>query len=224
MFTIAHLAQALTSVLAMLVCLTFHEAAHAFVARLRGDRTAQDLGRLSLNPLVHADPLGTLILPALGAFFQMPIIGWARPVPVDPRYFKNPKWDHVLVSLAGPFSNLLFSFVCTGLLLFYQSRWQATIPEGHFLFPFVKLLGAMVYINAILAFFNLIPLPPLDGAAVLRILLPDDVAQAYEEKVTPYSFFILLALLMAGGLNWMGKLSLLFVNLSGSLLSAIFSF
>lgn len=189
------------------------------MARIRGDTTAQDQGRLTLNPLAHADPLGTLLLPALGALFQFPILGWAKPVPVDPRRLRNPKWDYVLVSIAGPLANLLLCAACIGGAIIYDLRIKAFLPESHFLFPLVRLMMAMVYINAILAVFNLIPLPPLDGAAVLMAFLPNEAADAYQRTVAPYGFIILLVLLISGGLNWIAILAMGYVQVVLGLLS-----
>ena len=145
---------------ATLVSLTFHEAAHAAVAWLKGDRTAHAAGRLTLNPLAHVDPVGTVLLPLIGAFSNLPIIGWAKPVPVDLRNLKNPRWDHLQIAAAGPLSNLLLSVVSLGALV-------ASGPT-----PVSPILLAMVWVNAFLGVFNLLPFPPLDGGTVAATLLP----------------------------------------------------
>lgn len=217
----SNFADAFTSVLAMLLCLTFHEAAHAYVARLLGDRTAELQGRLSLNPFVHADPLGTIILPAIGALFHMPILGWAKPVPVDSRNLRNPRRDYMFVAMAGPASNLLLAGIFIFCLNLYEVRLSDVITQTHFLYPLVKLLGAAVYINVFLAIFNLIPLPPLDGATVLMWFLPDDWARKYQEVVAPYGFFILLFLLMGGGLAWIKPVAMTYVSVVYSITSRI---
>ncbi len=210
---INEIAQALTYFIAMLLSLTFHEAAHALVANLRGDKTAYAEGRLSLNPAAHADLVGTIILPLAGFLMHMPIIGWAKPVPVDERNFKNPPFDSFLVSMAGPGSNLVMGFVAILFYRIYGVYGAEILPEGSFFYPLVKLLIAFAFVNAALAFFNLIPLPPLDGASMLRIILPRDAYEKYEAVVAPYGFIILLMLAMGGGFAWIGTLSRFYIGI-----------
>ena len=210
---INQIAQGLTYFLAMLFCLTFHESAHAFAAHLRGDDTAKREGRLSLNPAAHADLVGTIILPLAGFLMGMPIIGWAKPVPLNVRNLKRPSSDAVIVALAGPFSNLVFGFLCVVMLFAYQRYGFAILPPDSFFYPLIKLLGAMAFVNGALAFFNLIPLPPLDGAALLKAILPTDIYESYEAVAAPYGFIVLFMLAFSGGLAWIGSLTRAWVGL-----------
>ena len=186
----------------MLFCLTVHEAAHAWMAKRKGDDTAEQMGRLTLNPIPHVDIVGTVIFPLVGAFMMGGVLGWAKPVPVDLRNVKDPKWDHILIAAAGPMSNVLFGIICIFGTLVYTKFLYAPGHENALFYPLVGLLRAMVYVNAILALFNMIPLPPLDGATVIGAILPHDLANKYEEFVAPYGFMILLLLFMTGGLSW----------------------
>ncbi len=210
---LSFLAKALTSLLALIISLSFHEAAHAYTAKLQGDDTAEREGRMTLNPFPHIDPIGTLFLPFFAIISQIPFLfGWAKPVPVDPRRFKNGKWSEVMVAGAGPAANLVLSALCLLALGLYERTGTQLIPEGSFFYPLLQLLGSMVIINAVLAFFNLIPLPPLDGGTVIKAFLPDDVGEAYERNVAPYGTWILLGLLMFGGFHWIGKVAMVYVN------------
>ena len=171
-----------------LFALTVHEYAHGLIALRFGDPTASRLGRLTLNPLKHLDPIGVFC-------FIIMKIGWAKPVPVDPRYFKNPARDLLLVSLAGPGANLLIA-VASGLALQLLLPIATLLP--HFLlWPLLQMTAASVWINIMLAVFNLIPIPPLDGSKVLLGLLPPALIPAYR-KIEPFGFVILLALFYTG--------------------------
>lgn len=221
--------KAFTYFLAMLFCLTIHEAAHALVAKWQGDHTAEREGRLTLNPIPHIDLLGTVILPMIGALASMPILGWAKPVPIDPRNFKSP-WGNVLVAAAGPVSNLIFCVVCLFGLGFLQRFLDSSGADilnsgtatGTFLVPFARLLLAMVWVNAILAVFNLIPLPPLDGAAILEIILPPAWVERYESVVRPYGTVILMVLVISGGLFWVSQVANGFVTIAQHLVNRVF--
>ena len=167
--------------IAFLFAISVHESAHAWMANLRGDPTARMLGRISLNPIKHIDPVGTLLLPAVAMYFHAPVIGWAKPTPVDPRNFKNPVLDDILTSVVGPISNFM---VATGaVLVLALVKWS--LPWGSkswsqgfatetdsFLLPLCLLLYQLLVINVLLGVFNLIPVPPLDGSHVVRHFLP----------------------------------------------------
>ncbi len=171
-----------------LLALTVHEYAHGYTANRFGDPTAALLGRLTLNPLKHLDPIGVI------CFFIMKI-GWAKPVPVDSRYFKNPQRDLLYVSLAGPGANVMLA-VGSGLLLQVVAFLAPIIP--HFiLWPILQMIAASVWINIMLAVFNLIPIPPLDGSKVLYSILPADMAASYR-RLEPFGFIIMLFLFYTG--------------------------
>jgi Zn-dependent protease len=173
------------SFLTVLLSLTVHEAAHAWTANRLGDPTARQLGRISLNPLVHIDLIGTVILPLVAAFSHLPIIGWAKPVPVDIRRLGHPRRDFVLVAAAGPISNLLLAVGASILLR---------------LLPVPSVLPIFIQTNVLLALFNLIPIPPLDGGNVLAGILPPSAAAMFN-NLRPFGFIILYALMLTGTLS-----------------------
>lgn len=174
-----------------LFALTIHEYSHGYVAYRLGDPTAQAMGRLTLNPLKHLDPLGVL------AFIIMKI-GWAKPVPVNPRYFRNPMKDMLWVALAGPAANLMTA-IASSLILQFMIFLAAVIPQP-VLWPMLQMLGASIWINIILAIFNLLPIPPLDGSKILMGILPPRHAASFA-KLEPFGFLILLALFYTGFLQ-----------------------
>ena len=176
----------------VLISLTIHEAAHAWTADRLGDPTARVLGRVSLNPLVHIDPIGTLLLPILAAVSHLPIIGWAKPVPVSMRNLRDPRRDFMIVAAAGPISNLLQAIGAALLLRGADATLHAGVPGWG-----AGVLTLAVEINLLLAFFNLIPVPPLDGGNVLLGLLPPRAAAMYAQ-VRRYGFILLYALLLTG--------------------------
>lgn len=162
-----------------------HEYAHGLTASLRGDRTAQYAGRLTLNPLAHIDPLGTILLPLLLLASRSPVIfGWAKPVPINYWGLKNPKRDIILVGLAGPLAN-----ICLAAALSLILKFSAALP-----FFAVSLMYQAVVVNLVLAVFNLIPIPPLDGSRVAIGLLPSPASRRYA-SIEPYGFIILFILL-----------------------------
>jgi Zn-dependent protease len=176
----------------LLLSLTIHEAAHAWTADRLGDPTARALGRVSLNPLVHIDPIGTVLLPLIAMFSHLPLIGWAKPVPVALRNLRQPRRDFMLVAAAGPISNLLQAVVYAVLL---RVVWPPTGEGGLPLAAAVCLTA--VQLNLLLAFFNLIPVPPLDGGNVLLGLLPPRLASGYGQ-IRQYGFIVLYALMFTG--------------------------
>jgi len=171
-----------------LFALTIHEFSHGYVADRLGDPTARNMGRLTLNPIKHIDPLGVL------AFIIMKI-GWAKPVPVDPRYFKNPLRDMLWVALAGPAANLMTA-IASGLLAQLLVIVSPLMPP-FILWPLAQMIAASIWINIMLAVFNLLPIPPLDGSKVLMGLLPPQQAASFA-KLEPFGFIILLGLFYTG--------------------------
>jgi len=176
----------------LLLSLTIHEAAHAWTADKLGDPTARALGRVSLNPLVHIEWIGTVLLPIIAAVSHLPLIGWAKPVPVMLRNLRHPRRDFMLVAAAGPISNLLQAVVAAVLL---RLVWNPALGNEPGLAATVLFLA--VQINLLLAFFNLIPVPPLDGGNVMLGLLPPKLAVSYS-NLRQYGFIILYALMFTG--------------------------
>lgn len=171
----------------LVISLTVHELAHAKSAEMAGDDTARRAGRITLNPLAHLDPLGSLmmVLTVIGGIG----IGWAKPVPVNPYRFRNPRWDNLKVSLWGPLSNLLLAFFFAQIIRFYGNH----LGNVDYLF-----VGYFVIINIGLAVFNLIPIAPLDGSHIMSSLLPLEQARRYELFMAQYGGIILLALVFMG--------------------------
>ena len=174
----------------LLFALTTHEFAHGFVAFSFGDPTAKMNGRLTMNPLKHLDPIGTL------AFFFISF-GWAKPVPVNPGYFRNPRKDMLWVALAGPVTNLgvaiASALILKGLLLTF-SLFQIDHAAIAILRPMIQMLAASVWINLVLCIFNFLPIPPLDGSRILAGLLPEYLARPYA-ALDRYGFIILILLM-----------------------------
>ncbi|SDD55801.1 site-2 protease family protein [Kordiimonas lacus] len=176
--------------LPFLLAVTLHEAGHALAAYRLGDPTAKLEGRLSLNPAVHIDPVGTIVIPLVAILANFPfLIGYAKPVMIQPRYFKNMRRDMVIVALAGPLGNLLVAIFFAIVLKVAISSGAS--PEG-WLFQ-TAVWG--VRLNCLFMVFNLLPIPPLDGAGVVEQFLPHDVAQSYR-SIAPFGFFILMGIIL----------------------------
>jgi Zn-dependent protease len=194
-------AQVFIAFIVLLFSLTVHEMAHAWTADRLGDPTARLLGRVSLNPLVHADPIGTILFPLLAMLGGVPLIGWAKPVPVSVRQLGHPRRDFVLVAAAGPASNLVMAFLAAAVLAMLPVS-PVTLGEPNVSAPFASMLGRAVQINLLLAVFNMLPIPPLDGGNVLSGLLPANLAVVFD-RIRPYGFLLLYALLLTNGFEYL---------------------
>jgi Zn-dependent protease len=189
-----------------LFSLSIHEASHAWMSDRCGDHTARYLGRVTLNPIPHLDPIGTILFPLLGAITHFPLIGWAKPVPFNPAHLKNPRRDQIFISIAGPAANILAggtAFALLAVLKLSSLRVHDLINNGwiganeSFLIPILLMLYYAMIINLALAFFNIIPIPPLDGHWILYGLLPPGAAASFE-RMGSYGFIILYALMFMG--------------------------
>jgi Zn-dependent protease len=204
----------LFKLIVFLFAISVHESAHAWMASRRGDPTARMLGRVTLNPIKHIDPVGTVLLPLIALVSHFPVLGWAKPTPVDPRNFKNPVLDDILTSVAGPVSNFLVAtaaLIALALIKLSSPLGQQIvfgIPHGWIspemnsvLVPACLLLYELMVINVVLGVFNLIPVPPLDGSHVLRHFLSAGALRIYDTV----GVFGLMALVFLGG-GLLGKL------------------
>ncbi len=194
MFELSLIQKIIVCVPPILLAVTLHEVAHGWMAKLHGDRTAEMLGRLSLNPIKHIDPIGTIAVPALMAISTGYIFGWAKPVPVSFRDLNSPKKDMAKVALAGPAANFIMMVIWAVIL-----KIMLTLPQSSnwLTIPLTYMACVGVYINCILMVLNLLPLPPLDGGRILTSYLPGPLAYKFS-KIEPYGLFILIGLLFLG--------------------------
>jgi Zn-dependent protease len=186
----------IVQIFVVLFAITVHEASHGWAAAKMGDFTAQSMGRVSLNPVVHIDPIGTVLLPLLLILAHQPAFGWAKPVPVNPYNLRHPRRDHLWISFAGPIANLLAAAISAGLFLMVKAWVRGMTTSSMMVKPIVGLadiLLAAFTINMVLAVFNLIPVPPLDGSGILSGLLSDSAAAKYD-RIRPYGFILIIAL------------------------------
>jgi Zn-dependent protease len=206
------------AIIPVLFAITLHEVSHGWVARRFGDRTAELLGRLTLNPIKHIDPVGSVAVPLVLAFLNMPPFGWARPVPVNARNLHNPRRHMVLVAAAGPASNLVMASMWTVLLAIVLGLHLPVPLLGVRQF-LISMAQIGISFNVLLAIFNLLPIPPLDGGRVLRGLLPEALGRKLD-AMEPYGLILVLGLLSLGVLGqiiaplvrWVSALFLSFVG------------
>jgi Zn-dependent protease len=211
------------SLFVLLFAITVHEASHGWVAKRMGDPTAYNLGRVTLNPIAHIDPIGTILLPVVLVLLRFPAFGWAKPVPVNPFNLKDYRRDNLWISAAGPVANMAVALGSLSVIVILKllspevNRFVkfglGALPKGlHPLEGLTLILFYAVWINMYLAVFNLIPIPPLDGSGVLMGLLSHEAAQKYE-RIRPFGFIIVLALIYMGFLDLITKPIEIFINI-----------
>ena len=219
-FTPERIYESLVAYVVLLFSLSFHESAHALAALKLGDDTAEREGRITLNPLPHMDPIGTVLFPLMQMLTSIPALAWAKPTPYNPANFRRDvtmRKGHMVVAAAGPISNLFLALVFTGGL-WLIIRTNPDVAATH---PIVNIVLAGIQMNVMLAVFNLVPIPPLDGSKVASYGLSPSFGDRYDRIMGPYGFVILFALLVTGLLglfmnpirNW---LLFLFYRLAGA--------
>ena len=181
--------------LVLLFSLSVHESAHAWAALQQGDDTALREGRISLNPMVHIDPIGTVLFPLMGLFLGGVFFGWAKPTPVQPRNFRDFRWGQISTAGAGPTSNFLLAILFTVL---YGVAIRVASPDN----PLVLISWTGVWVNVLLGVFNLLPVPPLDGSWIASWGLPRKWGDLYDKYMEPYGYLILIGLFISGALSF----------------------
>ncbi len=204
---------------AFLLAIVCHEAAHAWMADRHGDQTGKMLGRLSLNPAVHYDPIGTVLFPIIGLMMGGMMFGWAKPVPVDSRKFRNVRSGLFWVSFAGPLANIILMLVSAMMLALLITKVS---PEFSYYKIFNDMLSTAVTINVLLAVFNLIPFPPLDGSKMVSALLDYTMARKFEE-LQRYSFVFLLLIIFTPVISWIMTPALMASNVLVNIFIQIFA-
>src|ERR1700758_2360466 len=227
MFSHANPADIFLQIVVLLFAICVHESAHAWMANRLGDPTAKMLGRVSLNPLVHIDPFGTIIMPLILIVLGFPPFGWAKPTPVDPRNFKNQVRDDILTAVAGPVSNFITAFLSIIALAFIVHGSNIVIGNHLHAATAAEALATLFYdamwINVVLAVFNMIPLPPLDGSHVIRHFLSYNALQTYD-RIGYGALIVVLFILPMIGFNLVGILITPFMAFFQALLSVFLGF
>ena len=198
--------QIIISVFPILIAITFHELSHGFAANKLGDPTAKMMGRLTLNPIAHIDPFGTILMPLMLIVFTHGqfVFGYAKPVPINPMNFKNPKKDMAISAAAGPAMNIALARGSKLVLRFILDPLSVVLPEpvvSTILAPLIMIFQSSVVVNIVLAVFNMIPIPPLDGGRVLTGFLPYKQAASFS-RIEPYGFIIVILLIVTGIANY----------------------